>query len=118
MIFVLFVGLLQKVARAEAQTVRILVVEVGCLKMSKTMALKIDLPIVGVVRLQQSKSEFAIQGPLYTDFIYQLSPVKCLSCFLREGGWGWIWNGSSRRDGDFSKFSEVTVDISNKFQHS
>ena len=86
--------------------------------MPKTMALEIGLPVVGMVRLQQSKSEFAVQGPSCADFIHQLSPAKHSLCFLREGGWGWIWSGLSRRDGNFAKFSEVSVDVSNKFWHS
>ena len=48
------------VTRAEIQAVRTFVVGVACLKMSKTVALEIGLPIAGVVRLQQSESKLAI----------------------------------------------------------
>ena len=107
-----------EVTRAEAKAVRIFIVGAGCLKMPKTVALKTGLPIAGMVRLQWGKSELAIQDPICADFIHQLSPAKHSFCFLREGGLGWVWSGSSRRDGDFPKFSEVTVNVGDKFQHS
>ena len=39
-----------EVTRAEAKAVRIFIVEAGCLKMPKTVALKTGLPIAGMVR--------------------------------------------------------------------
>ena len=82
------------------------------------MTLKTGFSVVRVVRLQWGKSELAIQGLLCADLIHQLSLIKCLFYLLREGGWRWVWSGSSRGDGDFSKFLKVSVNIGDKFWHS
>ena len=76
-----------EVTRAKAKAVKTFIVGAGCLKMPKIVALETGLPVVGVVRLQWGKSKLTIQGPTCADFIYQLSPVKCLFCLLREEGW-------------------------------
>ena len=64
-----------EVARAEVQAVRAFIVGAVCLKMSEAVAFKIGFSIVGVVRLQWSKSKLAVQGSLYADLILYISSV-------------------------------------------
>ena len=104
------------VARAEVQVVSTFIIGVVCPKMPKAMAL--EIPIMEVVRLQWDESELTIQGPSCADLIHQLSPAKCSFYLLREGGWRQVGSGSPWGNGNFPKFSEIVIDISDQLRHS